>query len=296
MLLLDFLPSITAPKGHAGRAVVTPAFEKYYNAGLDKNASALVQGRARAARQWGLTTKQISQAEITIIMAAGTNTVPNAFYMICHIFSQPDLLVSLREEVRKITTLTTQEGIEIVTLNISMLQSHCPLLTACFHETLRLNKTGASVRTILEDVMLDDQYLLKKGAFIQIPTGLMQSDLKTWGPDAKQFNPRRFLTQASLSKEAKKAQTQAFIPFGGGKNLCPGRHLAFTEITAFVAMLLHGFELSMNDGGNLHVPKGEFQRLGVASISPEQDLDVLIKRREEFEGVIWEFEVRNVLE
>lgn len=290
MLVLDFFPTLTAPKGYAGRNIVTPAFEKYYNAGLDKNANGLVKGRARTARKWGLSTKQISQAEITIIMAAGTNTVPNVFYMICHIFSQQQLVLSVQEEVRKIMVRETQNGVETVTLNVSRLQTDCQLLTACCTETLRLVKTGASVRTILKDVMLDDQYLLKKGAFIQIPTGVTQSDPKTWGPDAKQFNPRRFLDQTSLSKEDKKAQNQAFIPFGGGKNLCPGRHLAFTEVAAFVAMLVLGYELNMSDGGKLQVPKGEFQKLGVASISPLKDLDVLAKRREEFAGVVWKFE------
>lgn len=294
MLVLDFFPKITAPKGYAARTVVTPAFERYYNEGLDKNCNHLVQRRSWAARQWGLTTKEVSQAEITIMMAAGTNTVPNAFYMICHIFTQPDLVVALRQEISKITSRETRDGIETVTLNISMLQSHCPLLTACFNETLRLNKTGAAVRTILEDVMLADRYLLKKGAFVQIPTGVLQSDLNVWGPDAKLFNPQRFLMQESLPKDVKKAQNQAYMPFGGGKNLCPGRHLAFTEITAFVAMLVLGFELSLSDGAKLQVPKGGFQRLGVASISPDKDLDVSIKRREEFEGVTWEFDTKPI--
>jgi cytochrome P450 len=224
-------------------------------------------------------------------MAAGTNTVPNVFYMICNIYSQPKLVDSLRKEVSKIVTRKTRDGNEIMMLNISKLQSDCPLLTACFHETLRLIKTGASVRTILEDVKLDGKYLLKKGSFLQIPTGVLQADLKTWGPDAKEFNPYRFRTQDSLPKKERKAQNQAWIPFGGGKNLCPGRHLAFTEIAAFAAMLVYGFELEMSDGDKLKVPKGEFQKLGVASISPEKDLDVLIKRRDEFEGVVWEFDV-----
>jgi cytochrome P450 len=213
--------------------------------------------------------------------------------MICNIFAQPDLVFSLRAEIEKLITRQIRDGAEVISLNISTLQSHCPLLTACFHETLRLNKTGASVRTILEDVMLDDSYLLKKGAFIQIPTGVLHADANVWGPDATEFNPRRFLNQDSLPRDVRKAQNQAFIPFGGGKHLCPGRHLAFTEIVAFVAMLLYGFEVEMSSGGRLEVPEGEFQKLGVASISPSKDLDVLIKRRKGFEGVVWEFEVDN---
>ncbi|KAH8655085.1 cytochrome P450 [Tricladium varicosporioides] len=290
MLVLDFFPRITARKGFAGRSIVSPAFEKYYNAGLDKNASSFVQGRARAARQWGLTTEEISKAEVTIIMAAGTNTVPNVFFMICYIYSQPNLVTSLRSEVSKIVKRKNRDGIEVLALNISLLQSHCPLMTACFYETLRLIKTGASVRTILNDVMLDDQYLLKKGSFVQIPTGVLQTDIKTWGPDAKEFNPQRFCIQESLPKEKKRLQEKAYIPFGGGKNLCPGRHLAFTEVTAFVAMLVYGFEISMADESKWRVPRGEFQKLGVASISPMKDVDILMKRMAQFEGAIWEFD------
>jgi len=290
MLVLDFLPRFTAPKGYAGRSVVTPAFKKYYNAGLDKNASPLVQGRARAARQWDLTTEEIAQAEITIIMAAGTNTVPNVFFMLCYILCQPNLINYLRSEVSKIVRRTSRDGTDTVTLDISLLKSNCTVMTACFHETLRLIKTGASVRTILSDVMLNDKYLLKKGAFVQIPSGVLHVDPVTWGPDAKEFNPYRFCNQESLPKEQRRNQEKAYIPFGGGKNLCPGRHLAFTEITAFVAMVIYGFEISMADGSTWEVPKGEFQRLGVASISPKDDLDVLIKRKAEFEGVVWKFD------
>ncbi len=135
---------------------------------------------------------------------------------------------------------------------------------------MRLTKTGASVRIILKDVMLNDQCLLKKGSLLQIPTGALQSDPKIWGTDVKEFKPERWLAQDSLSKEAKKAQTMVFIPFGGGKNLCPGRHLAFTEITGFVAMLLYGFELSMSDGGVLQVPKGDFRSWGLRRFLPKR--------------------------
>ena len=162
LLILDFFSSLTAPKGYAGRAVIGPAFEKYYNNGLGKNASAFVKGRARVARQWGWTTKEMAQAEITVIMGAVTNTVPNAFYMICRICSRLNLVDAFRAEVGRITTRETRDGVDVVTLNIAMLQTQCPLLVACFNETMRLTKIGASVRIILKDVILNDQYLIKK--------------------------------------------------------------------------------------------------------------------------------------
>jgi hypothetical protein len=147
-------------------------------------------------------------------------------------------------------------------------------------------KKGASIRTALRDVILNDEYLL-----IQTPTGVLQADLKTWGPDAKVFNPYRFITQESFPNEGRKPQAQAFIPFSRGKNLCLGRHLAFTEIAAFFAMIFHGFEMTANDGGNIQVPEEGFQNLGVASISPKKDPSVLSKRRDEFDSTVWGFDV-----
>lgn len=231
MLALNFMPSITAPKGNAARKAMTAGFMNYYNSLLDKEANDFVKGRARAARNWGLTTEEICKAEVTIISASVTNTVPNVFYAICYVFADSALTTNLREEVSKIVTRSTRNGVDTVALDISMIETHCPLLVSCYSETLRLNKTGASIRTALSDVMLNDQYLLKKGSLIQIATDLVQSDPKTWGPDAKYFNARRFMGKEYLPKEEKKAQTQAWMPFGGGRNLCPGRHLAFTEIT-----------------------------------------------------------------
>lgn len=48
---------------------MVPAFQKYYEAGLDENANGLVKGRARAARKWGLTTGEIAKAELAIIVS-----------------------------------------------------------------------------------------------------------------------------------------------------------------------------------------------------------------------------------
>jgi cytochrome P450 len=294
MLALDFMPAVTAPKGHKARLAIAPAFEEYYNAGLEKNASGFVQGRARAARNWGFTTEEISKAEVTIISASVTNTVPNVFFMVCNIFANSKLVSSLREEIHKIVTRISREGTDKLSLDISMIENHCPLLISCYYESMRLNKTGASTRMALSDVMLNDQYLLKKGSIIQIATGVLQSDVNTWGADAKEFNGWRFIAKDTLLKEAKKSQTQAWIPFGGGRNLCPGRHLAFTEITAFVAMMVYGFELTMNDGSVLSVPKARHQKLGVGSKSPKHDLEVVIRRRGEFEGSTWVFNAHTM--
>ncbi|KAK2628797.1 hypothetical protein QTJ16_001900 [Diplocarpon rosae] len=294
LLVLDVFPAITARKGHTARVTMTTAFEKYYNAGLSKNASGFIKGRERCARKWGMTTIDIAQADISILFAAVTNTVPNVYFMICYIFSDPRLLAALRSEAEGIVR---REGARVV-LSIGALRERCPLLTACFQETLRLVKTGASVRVVLEDTMLGEKYLLKKGGVVQIPTGLLQSDPATWGPEAKEFDPYRWTEAKTTHKEdrdRRKVQSQAFVPFGGGKNLCPGRHLAFNEITAFVAMVVWGFDIRGGDGKTLEAQRGGLCNLGDGSTSPKGDLDVCIRRRKGFEGLVFEFDVGGVV-
>jgi cytochrome P450 len=293
MLSLGIYPSVIARKGYLAREKCKPEFYNYYCDGLDNNASGFIQGRARCARKWGLSDMDMAKAEISILFTAVTNTLPNVFYMLCYIFASPSLVSLVREEVATIVTRKTIDGIDTISLDISKLSTHCPLLTSCFSETLRLVKTGAAVRVILADVMLNDQYLLKKDSIVQIPSGVMQSDPEIWGPDAAVFNPRRFLAEEKekLGKEEKKAQNQGYIPFGGGKNLCPGRHLAYNEIASFVALLVYGFEITETDGSVIKVREGCFQKIGESSRRPKDDPEVIIKRREEFGGAVFRFDV-----
>ncbi|XMA13971.1 hypothetical protein WAI453_006762 [Rhynchosporium graminicola] len=157
LLVLDTFPYLIARKGYLARSIMGPQFEKYYSAGLLPEASAFIKGRAKCAYKWGLTENEISNAEITILFAAVTNTVPNVFYMLCWIYSSPTLVQELREEVQGIVSMKDcygggKEGL----LDIEHMREKCPLLTACFHEALRLVKTGFIIRTVLEDTILND--------------------------------------------------------------------------------------------------------------------------------------------
>ena len=151
-----------------------------------------------------------------------------------------------------------------------------------------------SSRAVLEDTLLNDIYLLKKGSVVQIPARIMHNDSSIWGPDADTFNGRRFLPSNTqkLTREQKKAQKTGFIPFGGGVVLCPGRHFATTEVLGVAAAMVMGCEMTMADGtGDLRVPSARKQTMSVAVVQPEEEVEVLMKRRTGFEGVSWAFDV-----
>jgi cytochrome P450 len=234
----------------------------------------------------GWTNNDLAGFEITICFSALTNTVPNALSLLCHVLENPTLYADIREEVKKVTTKKTVGDVEHATIDITAFNDKCPILISSYWENIRLCVNGTPVRVATEDVTLKDAYNIEKGAILLATGGAMQESKKVWGSDADQFNGRRF-----LSDNVTREQQKHMLPFGGGKHLCPGRHLALTEIISFVALIVYGYEIEMRDGSKLVHAGFKTQLAGENSKKPLRELNVTIRRKEEFKGVIWGFEV-----
>jgi cytochrome P450 len=189
--------------------------------------------------------------------------------MLTYIYADADLLRALRHELAFLSN----------PLDTDKLRA-CPLLISTFQEIQRLKQHGNAVRWVSADTRLDG-YLLKKGAVMQIPSSVLNTASSIWGPDAGSFNPRRF-----LDLDDKKTRQRGYIPFGGGRNLCPGRHLAFTEALGFVAAFVLGFDMQ-----GAKIIGARTHKLGFGARKPERDLKVSIRRREGFEDAKWRFNV-----
>ena len=144
-----------------------------------------------------------------------------------------------------------------------------------------MHALGASARFVREDVLLDNQYLLKKGMVVQMPMSVMHSDPAVWGTDARDFNPRRFLN--------KQNSTAAYRPFGGGASLCPGRHFVTLEVLALAASMVLRYDIASADGGPLRIPRQKQESLATNVFPPEKDIRVRVTARQECENVTWKF-------
>ena len=132
-------------------------------------------------------------------------------------------------------------------LDLELLLKTTPYLDAAFQETLRLHSASFSARHVEAPVVIGGK-MLTKGGKILMPNRHLHLDESVFGPDTASFNVNRFLSNKDLSRNS------SFKPFGGGNTLCSGRFLAKQEVFAFVAFVLHRYDLKLQN------PKQDFPK------------------------------------
>ena len=223
-----------------------------------------------------------------MLFTSTSNTIPTLFWLFVHVFSDQILLSQIRAEAEANVTVTADgDGRRTATMGLENVESRCPILHACYREALRLYSDVLGTRRVMTDTTLRDavtgeEYLLRKGVNIQWSGKVTHRLPSIWGPDSQSFRHERFLDALPLDEKRRKG---AFIPFGGGKHLCPGRNFAKVESLGLVCALAVGFELS-----GVKVPRAGEAYLGTAMRRPVVGDDTLeIGRRSGWEGVTWRF-------
>ena len=292
-ILVGFMPSIMARKGLAGRAKVVEAFENYFLAEGQKQASALLQKRLETSLRNGVSIKDIARYEVGGSLAILVNTAPAAFWMLLLVYAEPGLLKEIREEIGQVITEDSDDLGKTKIIDITRLKSTCPLLTSTFQEVLRYRSMGTSVRQVMEDTVLDGKWLLKKDSMVQMPSRVIHSDSSLWGSDVDEFNPRRFMRdEAPKTATGKPPPAVAFRAFGGGSTLCPGRHFATNEVLAVVTMFVMRYDMSPVTG-KWTLPTTEKTNVASVVMEPDTDIDVIISRRKGFENDRWSFGLKT---
>jgi len=286
MILLLRLPAFLAWESIEARERIAKAFTQYFKAGGHNEGSALVRARYEHSHEHGVPLEDIARSEVGGSIASLSNTSPATFWMQYHIYSDPALLEDCRKELCNVvnedtTTLTDGEHIKIRTIDLSQVKQSCPLLLSTLQEVLRVHTIGISARLVMEDHMLDNKYLLRKGNTVLMPGPVQHTDTNTWGHNADRFDHRRFLP------ENRRHNPVAFRGFGGGITLCPGRHFASTEILAFTAMLILPFDITPVDAKWNHLTT---DNVGMWETTPGPDSDIKVRispRARENSNIAW---------
>ena len=276
-LIINVQQQLIARKGHKAREYLATTFEKYLT-DCDKS-SVLTKGRRDIAKKHGMNDADVARTEVGNMIGILVNTVPMLFYLIVHIYSDPELLADIRQEIDE--NVIHAEGREKPQFVIPAVQNSCPLLSSTFHETLRCYSEGATVRLVCEDTVLDGRVLLKKGGIVQLPSSVIHRDPATWG-DAS-FHARRFLksdTEDKASNIRSSTAAGAYRPWGGGSTLCPGRHLATNEVMTIAALVVWRFDMRPANRSDWSIPAPKQVSVVEAVFRPSCDIDVEVRRRE----------------
>ncbi|KAI1123775.1 cytochrome P450 [Nemania abortiva] len=294
---LIFLPKWLAPRGIRNRKVVADAFRRYFLNGYHEHGSALVKDFYAAECSYGFSQSDRSLFEVGNAIATLANTYAAVFWLVFYIFSDPQVLRSIRHEVSNVTTTSVgDEGGKHTpqhTLDITKVNSHCPLLISTFRETMRLHSVGISLREVCKDAVLNNTYCLRQGATIIMPTISIHTDPRIWGPDALSFKHDRFLSISnSTGLQREKVSPAAFRSFGGGTTLCPGRHFATTQIMVWISMLVMRFDIEPVSG-QWKKPTTDKSNVANVIMRPDHDIEVRFTSRCHYNNGIWEIRVAN---
>lgn len=282
LLIMNILPKLTSPKGYAGRAKVISGLQAYYRAGGLKTASKLLQERHRVGAGAGMSPDQMAHADTGLMFGLLINSVPSVFWLTTYICSYPSLLADIREELLLVISRTDEKvgDSEVIEIDVSKFRTHCPVFCSTYNEVLRLISSHSTGRMVVKDTLLNERYLLKEGAIVQMPGSSVHLDANIWGADVKEFKPRRFINS--------KVPAVAFRAYGGGNTMCPGRWFAFTEIMSLVAVLILGFEIRPVRG-EWKLPEQEYARMPLGVAHPKESVEVVMRPVGEFRDVEWRF-------
>ncbi|KAF9351088.1 Protein kinase alk2 [Mortierella sp. NVP85] len=193
---------------------------------------------------------------------AGRDTTAQAlawmFYLVCRAEADKEIAAKLTKEVD-----------EVLQGGNPTYESHKQqkYAEACFHEALRIYPVvPRSLRMCVKDDVLPDGTKVYAGEWVTWSAYAMGRSERIWGPDAKSFNPDRWLN-------TEKPSQGKFPVFHVGPRVCLGQQFATIEALSMIGMILQRFEISLVD------PHTEPQYRTSLNLPMADGLKIRVKRR-----------------
>jgi cytochrome P450 len=264
---------ITAGKAYRAREFLVSAWRKYIEDGGPKEASSFIHATHAHNVAHGFCLDDLARFEVGHSFAVIGTTAPTTWWLIYHIFSDPSVLKDVRDELSALVKEAKDGSYHV---DLSAVRNACPILLSTFKETMRHRAIGNAVRVCLEDTMINDRILFKKNALVIMPQIVHHTEPATWGDDSHKFDHRRFVPVPGRPRP----NPVAFRAFGGGHNLCPGRHFSSTEILAFAALMVLFFDITPGTGSWTEPTWARTPMVSSFHI-PDEDIEIQVKPRDE---------------
>lgn len=268
-------------RGIPARDKIFDAFRKYCEA-IPSDAAQVIKERQRMMREAGLPEADLYKQASLLSIGVFSNTAPTLYWTIWELFSRPDVLAEIREELVETGAVGGSKHEGGFVLDVAALKTKCPLLLSVYEETQRTHHIHANIRQVLEDTVLDGKYLLKKGNYLQMPGGPIHANKDIYGPTALEFDPYRFMP--NKRDGTPQVSGSNFLAWGAPPHLCPARQFASTEVLIVAALLATRADLDPQKGiWWEHNPALDYTDM-ITVLNPKNDVAVTVGVREEWAG------------
>jgi cytochrome P450 len=152
------------------------------------------------------------------------------------------LLVSLaRNPIVQERLYDHVKHINLHSITLEDLQTYDYLINTINEQNRFLAIAPMIPRSAIEDVVLDNNKLIKKGTGVFLHSYAMGRDPSLWdgAQDLDEFKPERWST-FTPSKVA-------YIPFGFGGRMCPGKAIAMNNLATIVTFFVQRFRVEETD-------------------------------------------------
>jgi cytochrome P450 len=264
-------------KGVKARAKVFKALENYFK-DVPEDVSQLVRERRRVLEDGGISQEDALKMQ-AFLNDGNFNIFPMLYWAIYDVFSRPQLLEDIRREVMANAVQRSQADAGFV-LDMSAVKTKCPLLLGAYQETQRTRHMLPNSRVVLEDTIVDGKYLLKKGRLLFLPTRPIHRSTEIWGSRAAEFDPRRFMADASGPNPL----PSHFLPWGTAPYICPARQFVSAGILVQMALIVLRMDLAPA-GGRRWEDEPATQWLEIATLpTAREKMDLIVTPRAEGAG------------
>ncbi|CAL5066370.1 unnamed protein product [Urochloa decumbens] len=175
---------------------------------------------------------------LDLFVAGSSSTAQTVQWTLAELFRHPAVMSKARQELESV--VGSKEYPEESDME------KLPYLRAVMLEGLRMHLSGPLMmpHTAATDGAKIGGYPVPKGTQVIVNMWAIMRDPASW-EKPEEFMPERFL---GTDLDPRGVDARAFVPFGEGRRLCPGMHIAMWSIMTILAYVLHAFEWNLPDG------------------------------------------------
>ncbi|KAF8436007.1 cytochrome P450 [Boletus edulis BED1] len=200
-----------------------------------------------------LTREEVTAQAKTLLLAGYESTSISLTWALIELSKNPDIQTKLRAELLEFGADPTYD----------QLLNGLPYLDAVVHETLRMHApfSGFTRMAAVDDVIplskpvrtqsgkFVDHISVTKGTYLSVSVPSINRSTALWGPDAKEFNPERWIREDGIPAAAKEIQGHRhLLTFLDGPRTCLGKGFAVTEFKIVLSVLVKHFMFELRDG------------------------------------------------